>query len=85
MVTNGKFQLNQEVKDIVTGFKGIIMAFTEYNTGCIQYGVCPQKLEKDGKVPNWEWFDGSRLQQVTNKRLNIKPAIGGPHPTAPEM
>ena len=79
-----KFELNQEVKDVVTGFKGIIMGITEYNTGCIQYGVCPQKLDKNGKTPEWLWFNGSRLK-VTGKGLDIKPAIGGPHPTAPMM
>ena len=79
-----KFELNQEVKDVVTGFKGIIMGITEYNTGCIQYGICPQKLDKEGKTPEWLWFDGSRLK-VTGKGLDIKPAIGGPHPTAPMM
>ena len=76
-----KFELNQEVLDIVTGFKGIIMGITEYNTGCIQYGLCPRKLDKDGKTPDWHWLDGSRLV-IVGKGLDIKPAIGGPHPTA---
>ena len=78
-----KFELNQEVKDAVTGFKGIIMGRTEYNTGCIQYGVCPQKL-KDGAVPDWSWFDETRLI-ATGKKLKIEKAIGGPHPIAPSM
>lgn len=79
-----KFNLNEEVSDIVTGFRGIIMGITEYNTGCIQYGVCPRKLEKDNKLPEWIWFDGSRLK-FHGEGINIKPVIGGPHPTAPSM
>lgn len=79
-----KFELNQEVKDVVTGFKGIIMGITEYNTGCIQYGVSPRKLTKENKIPEWPWFDGSRLV-ATGKKVDIKPVLGGPHPVAPSM
>jgi len=60
------------------------MGITEYNTGCIQYGVYPQKLDKDGKTRDWLWFDGSRLK-ATGKSIDIKPAVGGPHPNAPMM
>lgn len=81
---NKKISLNQEVKDVVTGFKGIIMGITEYNTGCIQYGVASQKLNKDGRTTDWLWFDGSRLIG-TGKSLNIKPTLGGPHQTALQM
>lgn len=73
-----------EKEDVVTGFKGIIMGRTEYSTGCIQYGVCPQKLSKDGHLPDWTWFDETRLS-ATGKKLEIKKAIGGPHPIAPSM
>ena len=79
-----EFELNKEVKDILTGFKGIIMARTEYTTGCIQYGLGSQKLNKDGDIPEWKWFDQSRLT-LTGKSLNIKKASEGPAPCAPSM
>jgi len=79
-----KFELNQGVEDVVTGFKGIIMAVTEYNTGCVQYGISPRKMTDDGKVPEWIWLDGSRLIS-TEDAINIQPAIGGPHPNAPSI
>jgi hypothetical protein len=81
---NFGFELNQEVKDVVTGFKGIIMGRTEYNTGCIQYGVLPQELGEGGKVPDWHWFDETRLI-ATGKKIEIQRADGGPHPLAPSM
>jgi len=79
-----KFDLNQEVKDKITGFKGIIVGRTQYNTGCVQYGICPRKLKEDGTAPDWLWLDGSRLVE-TGKNIKIIPEIGGPHPSAPEM
>lgn len=79
-----KYDLNIEVKDVVTDFTGIIMGRTEYNTGCNQYGVCPRKLKKDGSTPDWHWFDETRIKP-TGKKIKIVKANGGPHPTAPEM
>ncbi len=34
-----QFKLGQEVRDVVSGTKGIIMARTEFLTGCTQYCV----------------------------------------------
>lgn len=79
-----KFELNIEVKDRVTGFKGIILGRTEYSTGCVQYGVCPQKLKADGSAPDWVWYDETRLV-ATGKSLKVEKAVGGPHPVAPSM
>ena len=77
-----KFDLHQIVKDHVTGFTGVILARSEYATGCIQYGVCSQKLNKDGSIRDWLWFDETRLIS-TGKRIKDLKAIGGPCPTAP--
>ena len=59
-----KFELNTYVKDNVSGFPGIILGRTEHSTGCIQYGVSPEDLDKDGKLKEWEWFDEIRLEFV---------------------
>ncbi len=78
-----KFELHQIVKDKVSGFTGVILGRTEYATGCIQYGVAPQKLDKDGKVCDWLWFDESRLKE-TGKSISSLRSIGGPSNSAPE-
>jgi hypothetical protein len=66
-----KFKLGIEVKDIVTGFKGITMARAEYLTGCDQYLVLPQP--KGNKTyPESQWIDDGRLK-ATKKGMIIKP------------
>jgi hypothetical protein len=76
-----KFELGQEVKEIVTGFKGIVMGRTEYITGCKQYGILPRKMTDKGNVPDWTWLDEDRLVW-TGKTMDIKNSVGGPqqHP-----
>lgn len=56
-----KFKLGEGVKDIVTGFTGVVMGQSSFLTGCNQYGVSPTKLQKDGERFEWQWFDENRL------------------------
>lgn len=78
-----KYELGEELKDIVTGFRGIVMARTEYFTGCMHYGLASKALTKDGKVGDWEYFDESRLVLVSEKKLfnrdGLKPTSGPGH------
>lgn len=76
--------LNDSVRDKVTGFSGIILGRTEYATGCIQYGVCPTAMKKDGTFPDWQWLDESRLEVIKGKSVGRLYRKGGPHPCAPE-
>ena len=46
--------------DLITGFKGTIVAFTYYITGCNQVCLTP-KMGKDGKVEDSRWFDEQRV------------------------
>jgi hypothetical protein len=55
-----KFELGVTVEDIVTGYRGVIVARVEYLTGCTQYGIVG-KVGADGKVPGAEYFDEDRL------------------------
>lgn len=56
-----KFELGTRVKDIITGMSGVVMARSNFITGCDQYGISPTKLNKDEKRPDWEYFDENRL------------------------
>lgn len=58
---NFKFKLGERVKDIITGLSGVVMARSNFITGCDQYGISPTKLKKDGSRPDWEYFDENRL------------------------
>lgn len=77
-----KYKMNDTLEDMVTGFKGVVLGITEHATGCIHYGLQPP-MDKDGKVPDYEWFDQSRLKMVkTSKKSKGKPT-GGPAQECP--
>lgn len=66
-----KFENGVEVKDKITGFKGVIVGRSDYISGCIQYVVKPKKLAKDGKMQDGVWFDEDRLI-VTGTKVSLK-------------
>lgn len=80
-----KHELGKEAKDIVTGFKGIIVARTQWLTGCPRYAIQP-KISKDGKVDDNRTFDENQIEIIgkgvvipqTQKRRED----GGPQPDA---
>ena len=53
--------LGKKAKDKITGFEGIVTSKHIYLTGCNQYGIQPA-IDKDGKVPQKEFFDEGRLE-----------------------
>ena len=82
-----KYDLGDELKDKVTGFKGVVMVRAQYSTGCIHYGLAASSIKDDGSTMVWEWFDASRLQ------LHIANAVtftvdddtpSGPFPAGPQ-
>ena len=85
------FNLGDEVKDIVTGFKGAIMARVQYFTGCNQYHVQPSKVNEKGEMTEGHYFDETRLVKTGKKCITlIKPMVakkrGGPaHELTPTM
>lgn len=59
-------KLGDKVRDVITGFEGIVTGHAEYVTGCDQYLLQPQiKAEaKDATFPEPRWFDENRLSVV---------------------
>ncbi|MBA7590343.1 hypothetical protein ES708_32458 [subsurface metagenome] len=84
-----KFELNEEVTDVVTGLTGIIMCRTEYSTGCHHYGIQPRLVTKEGKVPSWEYLDESRLTATGQSLATLKPPDAedpsGPFQNPPQL
>lgn len=66
-----KFELGSEVKEVFTGFKGIIRGRSQYLTGCNTYGVQSQKL-KENKPTDWLWFDEGQLILLKNKKIILE-------------
>lgn len=78
-----KFEMYDTLKDGVTGYEGVVLAITEHSTGCIHYGLQCKKLDKDGAVRDYEWFDETRLKRVRKapKKKGVK--AGGPTQECP--
>ena len=73
-----KFRQGDLVEDIITGFKGRVIARSEWLNGCMQYVVKPP-IDKDGKRLDGEWIDEDQLRLVdsTNPMVRKSPS-GGP-------
>ena len=84
MRVNTKFEFRDELKDTVSGCKGIVVAITIYDTGCTHYSL-QQKQRKDGKVPDWESFDDSRLVLVKAANVIKIKNKSGPAPKVPQQ
>jgi heat shock protein HspQ len=60
---NYRFDLGDEVKDKITGYRGIVICRTEWLNACRRYYVQPQTL-KDGKPIEALTFDEDNLEIV---------------------
>jgi hypothetical protein len=72
--------LGSTVKDIVTGFEGMVVARTEWLNGCFRVHVQPTTL-KDGKPMDAISFDVQQVEVQPKAVLGITPvekAPGGP-------
>jgi len=54
-------EVGDEVKDQITGFKGIAMARTNFLYGCVRIEVQPQKLKADKNIEESVYFDETQL------------------------
>lgn len=54
-------RLGDKVKDTISKFTGIVVARTEWLTGCVRIGIEPLTLDKDGAPKPEYWFDEDRL------------------------
>jgi len=75
-------KLGSVVKDMISGFKGIVTAKSIYLNGCERILVEPQMLKDDGSLINGVWFDVQQIEVVQEStKLNTNchtQAIGGP-------
>jgi hypothetical protein len=74
-----KYELGTEVKDKITGLKGIIVAKTEWLYGCIRYVVQPQQLH-EGKPVESSSFDEDQIEVVAAPKKQATTSRGGPKP-----
>ncbi len=75
-----KINLGAEVRDRVTGFKGIVVARTEWHFGCRRYVVQPPGLTKEGKTFETGNFDEDALEVLKDFKKPTVNKTGGPQP-----
>jgi hypothetical protein len=75
-----KFSNGEEVKDVVSGFTGIIDCSSIWLNGCIRYSIQPKMKEGETSKPDSIWMDEENLQKISDGvKKAIKPSpTGGP-------
>ena len=58
-------QLGSRVKDVITGFTGIAVGYSQWMYGCNRIVIEGEAL-KEGKPIGTQWFDEQRIETVEN-------------------
>jgi len=80
-----KFSNGDKVKDIVTGFTGVVTGSVYYLTGCNQHLVVAKPKKKNKKAVS-VWYDDTRLLLIANNIVKAEPSFEedpGPDAVAP--
>jgi hypothetical protein len=57
-----EIKLGNKVRDLVTGYEGIVIARVEYLNGCVQFGVKGQAVNNDTK--DSQFIDHEQLEKI---------------------
>lgn len=76
-----RIELGSTCRDIITGFEGVVIARTEWLTGCARVTLQPRALH-EGKPVESQCFDEAQVDVIdTQERLVFPPnEDGGPRP-----
>lgn len=76
--------LGTRVRDMITGFSGVVTGFVEYISGCNQALVIPPVDEK-GAMQEGQWFDIQRLERLGDSLIVLDNGqAAGPDMPAPK-
>lgn len=81
-------ELGDEVRDTISGFKGIAVGRTTWLFGCDRITVHPQGLTKEGKTFETQAFDEPQLVVVKKAKKKDVPenhTTGGPKEEAKKV
>lgn len=80
MTVEFEFNNGEEVRDLVSGFTGIIDCSALWLNGCRRYSIQPRMKEGETTKPESIWMDEETLEKISdgvNKK--VKPTkTGGP-------
>lgn len=65
-----KFSRGATLRDVITGFTGVVTGRADYITGCAQYLLQPTGMV-DGKKADTHWFDEQRLVLENTKVVQL--------------
>jgi len=83
-----KYANGDILRDIVSGYTGVVMVQAYYSTGCKHYGIQSQELNSTGEPRDWHWLDESRVELIQEKEVFFrwkKGSSSGPMPSGPNM
>ncbi len=72
-------QLGDIAKDSVSGFRGVVVATTQWLNGCDRITIQPQELY-NGQPIEGHTFDALQVELVEKKGHRSKADTGGPRP-----
>lgn len=64
-------KLGMEIKDEITGFKGVVTGLVDYISGCNQALITPPIEKKTGKIQESQWLDVQRLKQIGKRVIKL--------------
>ncbi len=67
--------LGFKVRDVVSGFKGVVTSISFDLYGCVQAVVTPE-INKDDKKAESRWFDTKRLIKLSKEPVMAVPTFG---------
>ena len=74
---NKKIELGDKVKNIITGFEGVVTGDCQYLHGCRQFLVVP-KISKNGEHRGSHWFDAPNLKVLKKAVVKTTDPTWGP-------
>ena len=85
---NSEIVFGNRVKDLVTGFEGIVTGQVEYMNGCKKWSIDGKYNSTTDKIENM-WLDQQQVVKVddgiTKALASKKQDVGGPSRTPPRM
>lgn len=71
MPDNFQFGLGSILRDVITGFEGVVRGRSQYLTGCNTYGLQSREM-KDGAPTDWRWFDEHQLEATDKAAISLE-------------
>ena len=79
-----KIELGDTVIDLITGFRGVVVAHHEYLHGCERFSIQPEKLGSDKKPIEPQTFDEPQLKLVRKNSFKLAPKEEPRRPGGPQ-